>query len=209
MYRYDRPRRALAIAAAFLAGMVDATGFLAADQYFVSFMSGNTTRLGVDLIEEPARAWVPAALIAGFVIGVFGGALVAGIAGERRKTAVLGCVAALLSLAAAAHSLGSISAMMALLVLAMGALNNTFQRDGEVAIGLTYMTGALVKLGQGLAARMAGKKAAEWSGWGLLWLGLAAGAATGAAGWSYLPGLVIWSAAIVAALLAASTLRLR
>jgi uncharacterized membrane protein YoaK (UPF0700 family) len=209
MYRYDRPRRALAIAAAFLAGMVDATGFLAADQYFVSFMSGNTTRLGVDLIEEPARAWVPAALIAGFVIGVFGGALAAGIAGEQRKTAVLGCVAVLLSLAASAHSLGSISVMMALLVLAMGALNNTFQRDGEVAIGLTYMTGALVKLGQGLAARMTGKKSAEWSGWGLLWLGLAAGATTGAAGWSYLPGLVIWSAAIVAALLAASTLRLR
>ncbi|MCL4671951.1 MAG: DUF1275 family protein [Sphingomonadaceae bacterium] len=208
MHRYDRPRRALAISAAFLAGMVDATGFLAADRYFVSFMSGNTTRLGVDLIEDPARAWVPAALIAGFVAGVFGGALVAAAAGARRKVAVLGSVAVLLTLAAAAHSLGSVSAMMALLVLAMGALNNTFQRDGEVAVGLTYMTGALVKLGQGLAARLSGREGTEWSGWALLWLGLAAGAATGAAGWLYLPGLVIWGIAAFAALITLGAVRL-
>jgi uncharacterized membrane protein YoaK (UPF0700 family) len=43
--------------------------------------------------------------------------------------------------------------MLAMLVLAMGALNNTFLRGGEVSVGLTYMTGALVKIGQGIARR--------------------------------------------------------
>lgn len=38
--------RTLAVAAAALAGYVDAVGFLSADRYFVLFMSGNTTRLG-------------------------------------------------------------------------------------------------------------------------------------------------------------------
>ena len=60
----DRPRRRLAIALAALAGFVDAVGFLTAGGYFASFMSGNTTRLGVDFANDPARALLPAALIA-------------------------------------------------------------------------------------------------------------------------------------------------
>lgn len=209
MHRYDRPRRLLAIAAAGLAGMVDAAGFLAADGYFVSFMSGNTTRLGVDLIEAPGRAVMPALLIAGFVCGVCGGALLAARAGVRRKPVVLGSVALLLLLAATAHGTGHLVVALALLVLAMGALNNTFQRDGEVAVGLTYMTGALVKLGQGVAARLSGQPAPGWSDWGLLWLGLAIGAALGAAGWTFLPALVLWLTALLAGFLALAAIRLR
>lgn len=209
MHRYDRPRRALALAAAFLAGVVDAAGFLAADGYFVSFMSGNTTRMGVDLASDPARAWVPALLIAGFVAGVCGGAVVSELAGVRRKPAVLGASAALLALAAGAHAGGQTHAMLGLLVLAMGALNNTFQRDGEVAVGLTYMTGALVRFGQGLAARLMGKGAAGWGNWGWLWLSLAAGAGLGAAGWVHAQAALLWGAALLAGVLAMFAARLR
>ena len=69
MNAIDQSRRRLAIAAAALAGFVDAVGFLSANSYFVSFMSGNTTRLGVDLVTSPTTALVPALLIAGF--GIF------------------------------------------------------------------------------------------------------------------------------------------
>ena len=93
MNRIDRSRRRLAIAAAGLAGFVDAAGYLSANSYFVSFMSGNTTRLGVDIAQRPAHAWVPAALIAGFVLGVTGGAVLAAKAGMRRKQAVFSLVA--------------------------------------------------------------------------------------------------------------------
>ena len=68
MNSIDRSRRRLAIAAAALAGFVDAAGFLSAQGYFVSFMSGNTTRLGVDLALRPMMAIIPAMLIAGFVL---------------------------------------------------------------------------------------------------------------------------------------------
>jgi uncharacterized membrane protein YoaK (UPF0700 family) len=156
MDNLDRSRRRFAMALAAMAGFVDAVGFLSADGYFVSFMSGNTTRLGVALGTDVPRALVPALLIAGFVSGVTLGALVALRAGARRKPAVLGLVTLALLGAALARVAGLHEAMLAGLVLAMGVLNNTFLRDGEVAVGLTYMTGALVKLGQGLARQLAG-----------------------------------------------------
>ena len=209
MHSYDIPRRVLAVAAASLAGYVDAAGFLSANRYFVSFMSGNTTRLGVDLVEDPAAAGIPAMLLALFVAGVTGGALLAGKAGERRKPMVLGTVALLLALAATAHALALPMATLALLVLAMGAINNTFQRQGEVAVGLTYMTGALVKLGQGLAGRIMGQRDTRWSGWLLLWCGLASGAVAGAASWLHWPGLALWLACGWAAVLAWFAARLR
>lgn len=209
MQRYDRSRQALAVAAAMLAGSVDAVGFLSADHYFVSFMSGNTTRLGVDLVTAPEAAAIPLLLVAGFLAGVVGGALVAALAGPRRKVAVLAAVASLLAGAAAAHALGQGHATLGFLVVAMGAINNTFQRGGEVAVGLTYMTGALVRAGQGLAARLLGRGGEGWSLWAVLWLGLAFGAFAGATGWIHAPRLVLWIAAGWAAALAGAAAMLK
>lgn len=194
MNSIDRSRRRLAIAAAALAGFVDAVGFLSASGYFVSFMSGNTTRLGVDLVMAPQRAIVPAALIAGFVLGVFVGAIVAARAGPWRKVAVLALVTALLTGAALSHMAGAGIVMLGCLVLAMGALNNTFQRDGEVSVGLTYMTGALVRFAQGLAARITGTGGEGWNNWLMLWLGLAVGATAGAFALLSWPGIALWLA---------------
>lgn len=208
MNAIDQSRRRLAIAAAALAGFVDAVGFLSANSYFVSFMSGNTTRLGVDLVTSPAAAFIPALLIAGFVAGVFGGALLAARAGPQRKVAVLALVALLLAGSALAGALTQHSVMLALLVLAMGALNNTLQRDGEVSVGLTYMTGALVRFAQGLAARLTGTGGEGWHNWLLLWIGLATGAVLGAyvlIGW---PQLALWLAAGWALTLALAARRL-
>ena len=206
MHRYDTPRRLLAYGIAALAGFVDATGFLAADGYFVSFMSGNTTRLGVDLATRAAAALTPALLLLGFVGGVVAGALVAERAGERRKTAVLALTAALLAGAAAGHALELAPLFLAASVLAMGAVNNAFQRDGEGAIGLTYMTGALVRFGQGLAARLLGRRsegaAASLALWGSLAGGAIAGAATAEAASALAPAIACLAA--LALLLAAA-----
>lgn len=210
MRTLDRQRRNLAYGAACIAGFVDATGFLAASGYFVSFMSGNTTRLGADLASAFPTAWVPAALIAGFVVGVIGGALLAEAAQARRKVAVLTLTAVLLTLAATGATLGAPEiAIMLLLATAMGALNNTFQRDGEVAVGLTYMTGALVRMGQGIAARLTGRSDDGWLAWFGLWLALAGGALGGALAWRAIGMTGLWIAAIATALLAAIAGRIR
>ena len=60
----DHPRRDQLIAAALaaLAGYVDAVGFIASGGLFVSFMSGNSTRLGIGLADashlEQLRQWL-------------------------------------------------------------------------------------------------------------------------------------------------------
>ena len=77
MHRYDPARRKLALGLAFLAGTVDATGFIRTGGYFASFMSGNTTRLGLHIAGQPSIAYIPFALICGFVTGVVLGSLLA------------------------------------------------------------------------------------------------------------------------------------
>ena len=162
-----------------LAGLVDATGFLAADGYFTSFMSGNTTRLAVDIVAEPARAIIPALLILGFFLGVVGGALVADWAGPRRKTALLACVGILLLAAATLQQLAWKEGYLAASVLAMGALNNTFRKSGESSVAVTYMTGAIVRFGQAVAAWISGKPRPDWVDNTVLWLSLLAGGIIG------------------------------
>lgn len=191
MNQFDRRRQALAIGLAGLAGFVDAVGFLAADGYFVSFMSGNTTRLGVNLAGA-GQAFTPALLIGGFVLGVAAGAVTATLAGARRKPAVLALVGTLLVGGALTREVGWHVPTLALLVFAMGALNNTFQRGGEVAVGLTYMTGALVKLGQALAGMALGQRREGWQPFLALWLGLTAGAVLGALAYSHLTTTALW-----------------
>jgi len=208
MLRYDLRRRKLAIALSGLAGFVDAIGFLSANGYFISFMSGNSTRLGVALGTSASATLIPASLIAGFLCGVTLGALVALRAGGRRKPAILGLVALLLLISATARALGHETAMLATAVLAMGAINNTFQRGGEVTVGLTDMTGALVRLGQGLALWLVGKAEPGWIQWGLLWTGLLSGAVLGGLLQSRLPFGCLWIASAWAATMALVAVRL-
>ena len=202
MQTLDLPRRRLALALAALAGFVDAAGYLSADQYFVSFMSGNTTRLGVELARRPVATLIPAMLALCFVLGVIGGAVLAAQAQGSHKPRLLAAVAMLLAVAAALGGEAWPLAALAVLAAAMGALNNSFQREGQVSVGLTYMTGALVRMGQGLAARALGRDGAGWHQWLALWLALACGATLGAVAQLHLAQAAFWLASIFAGLLA-------
>jgi uncharacterized membrane protein YoaK (UPF0700 family) len=208
MQSLDRSRRTLAFALAGLAGFVDASGYLSADRYFVSFMSGNTTRLGVELARDPRAALVPILLIASFVIGVIGGAMLTYRRVGRHKPALLAAVALVLALAAAADRMQEPMTALALLAAAMGALNNSFQRGGQVSVGLTYMTGALVRMGQGIAARLNGEADQPWGDWLRLWLALTVGAVLGAAAYAWLHAAVFWIASALALVLAISARRI-
>lgn len=62
-----------ATALAAIADYVDAIGFLKAGGFFVSFMSGNSTRLAVGLGTGAPSAAFAAGLVASFVVGVMAG----------------------------------------------------------------------------------------------------------------------------------------
>ena len=196
MISLDQPRKYLAIGLAALAGFVDAAGFLSAGGYFASFMSGNTTRLGIDLSNDFDAALMPAGLVSGFVLGVVLGALFSEWGGRWRKTAVLSLAFCLLFVAAVLDQFWQ-TGFIGAAVIAMGAINNVFRRDGEVKVGVTYMTGALVRFGQGLAARLLGNsEEGRFSAIGL-WVGLAAGAVSGALSFSYYRASTPWIAVAI------------
>jgi uncharacterized membrane protein YoaK (UPF0700 family) len=180
--RYGRRAIGLAIALSFLAGYVDALGFLSTGHFFVSFMSGNSTRMGIGLQEGRGQyALIAVGVIGLFVAGVILGSLVAGRWPRHRKAVVLCFVATLLAVAALAQWQDWTYVPTAAMILAMGAENTVFEREGEVAIGLTYMTGSLVKLGQGIAGWLRGGPRWSWVPYALLWSGLVLGAVSGAA----------------------------
>ena len=189
MGAHPLPRYALAFGLAALAGMVDALGLLKLGGLFVSFMSGNSTRMAVGIAGGTAVAGMAMGLIGAFVGGVFGGAVIGRLAGRWRKQAVLATVLGMLILAAlsADHPGDAITFLM-------GAVNNVFQRDGEVSIGVTYMTGALVKLGQSLAVALTGGPRFGWLPHLLLWLSLVLGAVIGAALFMVLDLSALWVA---------------
>lgn len=199
MIRYDRKFRTLALCFAALAGFVDAIGFLQSGGLFVSFMSGNSTRLAIGVVDAARVGLAAAGLIALFVLGVVLNVLFgARVRAIHRKVAATGMVAVLLVAAAVAQSLGGRTVPIALLVLAMGASNAIFQRDGDVSIGVTYMTGTLVKLGHRIAGALRGEDRTAWVPYLMLWLALVLGGIAGAAGalWSVTASL--WFAAAFA-----------
>lgn len=201
MRTYPPPLRALAICLAILAGFVDAIAYLQLGGFFVSFMSGNSTRLGVGLTSSVAAAQMAASLIAAFIFGVLVGSLVARRTRSRQRPAVLGLVTLLLASAGAAQA-SPLPVLGALcLAAAMGAENAVFERDGQATFGLTYMTGALVKVGQGLASALTGGDRWGWTAFALLWLGLVGGASAGAWAYALMGGAAVWIAAASAGLL--------
>jgi len=76
MIRFEPSHQLLAVGVAILAGFVDAIGFVESAGFFVSFMTGNSTRLAVGLAEAQHAALVAAIIIAVFVAGVVAGSLV-------------------------------------------------------------------------------------------------------------------------------------
>ncbi|MDP3410620.1 YoaK family protein [Bosea sp. (in: a-proteobacteria)] len=203
MMTYNRWAIGLAFCLSGLAGYIDTIGFISLGGFFVSFMSGNTTRLSIELAGLHTGGIATAAtVLALFVGGVICGSLVGHFGGRRRKSAVLGLVAAALALAATLDMIGLSFAGAVLLAFAMGAENGVFQRDGEVTIALTYMTGTLVKMGQRMAGAMLGGPALGWVRHLVLWLGLLTGCINGAIA-HYLVGQgAVWLAALAAAIFA-------
>ena len=174
----------LALAVVALAGFTDAVSFRQFGHVYASFMSGNTTAMGV---AAASGDWAQAGLLAG-IIGLFVAGVVLGSwlhrASTRPAGAVLLTVAGLLALAAGWWPGGW---ALLVLVLSMGILNSALGVAGSSPLSLTYVTGTLVKVGAGLFERLrAGAWPAGWHRQALDWLALAAGGIAGALAWQQL-----------------------
>lgn len=198
-----------------VAGMIGAAAFLDSDGYFVTFMTGNTERAVLQGFSTTSDRGVvgPAALNAGVLIIAF----VAGVSLAmycRRRFWINhphgATVLATVGLFAAAitdvvlngfHENGVTYFPIIIVAFSVGALNAAFVKNGEVSIPLSYVTGTLVKLGQGIERHARGGGSVyDWLVYLLLYLAFAAGAAVGGViGTIIGGGYVLFGAAILCA----------
>jgi uncharacterized membrane protein YoaK (UPF0700 family) len=177
-------RKATVLLLLAVAGFVDAVGLAETGRYFVSYMSGNTTQMGLAL---GAGAWasalLPLGLVALFVGGATMGTLIVEQMGRRGPATLLLVEAALLGLAYAAAT-GTPRPMLGLVMLpiAMGLANIVTLRAGGSHPGATYATGTLVKLGIAIAGLGAGVRPMVVLFPFAMWLALLAGSVLGAVG---------------------------
>ncbi|MCV7421118.1 DUF1275 domain-containing protein [Mycobacterium yunnanensis] len=174
-------RNRFAVALAAIAGTADVIGFMEYSQLFLSFMSGNTTRMG----EAASSAeWVMVArfggVIAVFCFGAFLGTLIAAWSGRWRLVTLLGIQSSLLTLGAFLPVASDAIPWHAYpVVLALGLQNATLQDEAGRSMALTYVTGTIVRFGAGLANLLLHKPAPSFWIQGPLWAGLASGAVLG------------------------------
>jgi len=161
-----------------LAGMTDAIGFMASGD-FVSFMSGNTTRLAVAISDgDLGLSLRLTLLVATFIMGNALGIVVSRLGG-RRALPLLLCIATLLCAAAAWPFEDQLPALLAA-IIAMGMLNAAVEEVNGLPVGLTYVTGALSRFGRGLGRWLLGERRNAWRVQLIPWTGMFVGAVIGA-----------------------------
>lgn len=203
-----RGRIGLAMVAALsvLAGMTDAIGFMASGD-FVSFMSGNTTRLAVAISDGDVSLTLRLViLVATFIVGNALGVVI-GRLGGRRALPLLLCIATLLCGAAAWPSEVQLPALLAA-IIAMGMLNAAVEEVNGLAVGLTYVTGALSRFGRGLGRWIMGERRNGWRVQLVPWSGMFIGAILGAVLEHHLGLKALYASGLLAALIGLISLKI-
>lgn len=193
----DRRTSRFAAALSATAGFVDAVGWLTSGGLFVSFMSGNVTKLGLGLAGHLDNALLGAGLISSFVGGVVVGSLVGRAAGVQQRRHVLWLLTSMMTLAALVLHAGFLVPAALVLAATMGAKNTVFAEDGEVKVGLTYMTGALVRVGKRITTALHGGDRLGWVAPLLLFLSMLAGATLGGLAFMAAGPKALWAAVAV------------
>ena len=210
-HRYARARLwrgriglALVAALSVLAGMTDAIGFMATGD-FVSFMSGNTTRLAVAISDgEVSLIGRLCALVLAFIAGNALGIIISRFSGRRAITLLL-LLAAMLSVSASLPHAGQTLALLTGIV-AMGMLNAVVEQVNGLPIGLTYVTGALSRFGRGLGRWLIGERREGWRVQLVPWTGMFVGAVLGALLEQHLGLSALYFSALLATVIAVVTL---
>ncbi|RDI66963.1 YoaK family protein [Nocardia pseudobrasiliensis] len=176
----------LASALLILAGFIGAAAYTHSAGYFVTFMTGNTERAVLGgFLGDYTLALGAAGLIVCFLAGV----VVASICrrhwwtnhphGATVLATVAFTIAAVVDSILYWHDKDLGLTPILFVAFGMGALNTSFVKNGETAIPVTYVTGTLVKLAQGIERHLAGGTHREWLGYAVQWLSFVMGAFIG------------------------------
>ncbi|WP_413524910.1 YoaK family protein [Photobacterium phosphoreum] len=143
----------------FIAGVVDSVGFLhLKDGVFASFMSGNSTHMGMMLsYHDYPRASVYIAILGIFIIGAMSGELIALSSHRFYRGVVMTSVSIVLLFATIMQYYVPFLVVNFIICYGMGMQNIALRLTIEKAIPLTYATGYLVNIGRLLALAIVGK----------------------------------------------------
>lgn len=196
---------ALGISLTAIAGYVDAIGFLALGGLFASFMSGASISLGIAMSGGQWGMLLEAAnLICVFLAGAIGATVLTGLTGIVGMPLAL-LIEGVLLIAAVLMTLEGWGPYAAILpvVAAMGVQNTIVRPVNGVRLGVTFMTGTLVNLGEGIGRAILGRgRPRSWYPHLLLWLSFSIGAAVGAWFYASYGFLAVSGPAVVVTLLA-------
>ncbi|MBC7303606.1 MAG: DUF1275 family protein [Nocardia sp.] len=170
-----------------LAGFIGAAAYTHSAGYFVTFMTGNTERAVLGWFDNDKLLAIGAiTLLFSFGLGVFVASMLrrrwwrSGHYGASVVTTVALAVAAVVDYAidrSGGQEVGFVP--IAFVAFAVGALNTAFVKNGEVSVPLSYATGTVVKLSQGIESHVSGGSSRDWLGYGLQYAAFAAGALLG------------------------------
>ncbi|MEU6586809.1 YoaK family protein [Nocardia sp. NPDC046763] len=192
-----------------LAGFIGAAAYTHSEGYFITFMTGNTERaiLG-NFVGDYILAIGAASIIACFLAGVF----IASICrrywwtNHPHGATMLTTGALLLAAIADAVLAERIIGLVPILFVSfgMGALNTSFVKNGEVSIPVSYVTGTLVKLAQGIERHVfGGGTVRDWLGYATQYVSFSTGALIGGLVSLVVNGSSMLNAAVVGSLLVA------
>lgn len=202
-----------------MAGLVGAAAFIQTTGYFVTFMTGNAERAALGfLVGRPAMATAAILITATFIAGVVVASLlrrhvwVSHPHGATMLTTISLAIATGVDFWTAGFNAPAVTFTPILFVaFGIGALNTSFCDDkkGEVSVPLSYVTGTLVKLGQGIERHISGGRATEWNGYFVLYLSFVVGGVLGGLlGLTITGGQMLLTATVICGAVAVYTYRL-
>jgi uncharacterized membrane protein YoaK (UPF0700 family) len=170
-----------------LAGVLGAAAFTHSAGYFVTFMTGNAQRAVLGYFRDDVVLSISAGLL---IVAFVSGVVVASVCRRHfwvahpHGSTVLTTVSLFAATVVDVLDLGWYQNELDfppifLVAFGIGALNTSFVKDGEVSVPLSYVTGTLVKMGQGIERHIAGGHLSDWLGYFLLFSSFILGAAAG------------------------------
>ncbi len=171
-----------------LAGVLGATAFTHSAGYFVTFMTGNAQRAVLGYFRDDVILSVSAGLL---IVAFVSGVVVSSVCrryfwvAHPHGPTVLATVSLFAATVVDVIDEGWEENFLDfppvfLVAFGIGALNTSFVKDGEVSVPLSYVTGTLVKMGQGIERHIAGGgNLSDWLGYFLLFASFILGATAG------------------------------